>query len=181
MYELLKRYKEAGHTLTWPEEKFRRNELMTGAIPGMQIGYPDGTLAQEGNVFVIIAPGPYQLPYGAIIPQKKKCTNLVVPVCMSASHVAYSSIRMESTYMVMGEAAGLAAALAIKRKKAVQDVNRADLTARLQTYGAKLAWDGKGYRTWRYNVFSKNPTKETTRWETNPEEYAAYPISVLWK
>ena len=100
---------------------------------------------------------------------------------MSASHVAYSSIRMEATYMVMGEPAGIAAALAIKGKKAVQDIDRNELTSMLKKYGQKLEWDGKGYDLgWRSNIFG-TPHKETTRWETNPEEYQKHPVGTLRK
>lgn len=273
VYELLNRYVGAGYKVDWPNENFNRRELMTGALPGMQLNYPDGnwatrgkvwqayidhvktltdfsgkevrlvsginddtdgwpflyirggrrmvgeyvmtqqdiqlqtdpptpiglgyykidiypnrlvvladgTLAHEGDVFVLASPGPYQIPYGAIIPKKSECENLLVPLCMSASHVAYSSIRMEATYMVMGESAGIAAALAIEQAKAVQDINRKELTDMLKRYGQILKWDGMGYDIgWRSNIFG-NPHKEIYRWETNPEEYKKYPVEVLWK
>lgn len=187
LYELFKRYVEAGYKLTWPHENYNRNELMTGALPGGHLNYPDGdwparskvwremidhnmtttdvtgkevrllsginedtngwpflyirggrrmvgeyvmtqhdlqlqadpptpigmgyyqvdvypnrlvvlddgTLAHEGNLWKNVSPGPYQIPYGAIIPKKEDCQNLLVPLCMSASHIAYSSIRMK--------------------------------------------------------------------------------------
>jgi hypothetical protein len=271
VYELLKRYTDAGYNISWPEENFNRNQLMTGSIPGMQLKYPDGdwatrseiwqryidyvktlndfsgteirlvsgindktngwpylyvrcgrrmigeyvmtqkdiqlqtkpptpigmgyykidiypnrmvvledgTLALEGNVFVLASPGPYQIPYGAIIPKSKECKNLLVPICMSASHVAYSSLRMEATYMIIGESAGIAAALAIKEGNAVQDIDREELTAMLIKYGQILEWDGLGYNFgWRSNIFG-NGHKEVTRWETNPEEYSKYPVEIL--
>ncbi len=273
VYELLRRYVKAGYKLSWPNENFNRNELMTGALPGMQTDYPDGdwgirariwkgfidhvrtltdfsgkefrllsginedtdgwpflyirggrrmtgeyivtqkdiqlqsdppnpvgmgyykidiypnrlvvlddkTLAHEGEVFVLASPGPYQIPYGALIPVKRECRNIIVPLCMSASHVAYSSIRMEATYMVLGESAGIAASVAIKDNKAVQDIDRNKLTAMLIKYGQKLEWDGKGYDFgWRSNIFG-TPRKETTRWDTNPEEYKVHPVESLRK
>ncbi len=148
--------------------------------PNRLVVLDDGTLAHEGNVWAHVSPGPYQIPYGAIIPRKEDCKNLLVPLCMSATHIAYSSIRMEATYMVMGESAGIAAALAIKKNKAVQDINRNDLTSRLKKYGQKLEWDGKGYRMWRSNIFGE-PRPEVTRWETNPEEYVVHTVESLWK
>jgi hypothetical protein len=146
----------------------------------------DGILAREGTRFTLISPGPYQIPYGAIIPKKEECRNLLVSICMSASHVANGSIRMESTYMVMGEATGVAAALALKTNKAVQDINRDKLTSMLKKYGQKLEWDGKGYRLFRFNVLNPRSTdynnvSTAPRWKTNPEEYSTYPIEVLWK
>ena len=57
-----------------------------------------------------VSPGPYRIPYRALIPKKGECDNLLISVCMSASHVAMSSIRMESPYVVMGDALGRALA-----------------------------------------------------------------------
>lgn len=148
--------------------------------PNRLVVLDDGTLAHEGNIWAHVSPGPYQIPYGAIIPKKQDCKNLLVPLCMSATHIAYSSIRMEATYMVMGESAGIAAAQAIKEKKVVQEINRDKLISQLKKYGQKLEWDGKGYRMWRYNFLSK-PLEEVTRWQTNPEEYKKYPVNTLWK
>jgi hypothetical protein len=148
--------------------------------PNRLVVLENGILAHEGNVWAHVSPGPYQIPYGAIIPKKKECQNLLVPLCMSATHIAYSSIRMEATYMVMGESAGIAAALALKEGKAVQDIDRNELTSMLKKYGQKLEWDGKGYRVWRYNIFGK-PVEEKARWDTNPEEYRKHPVVTLWK
>jgi hypothetical protein len=274
VYELLKRYKEAGYETSWPNENFSRGQLMTGTLPGLNTEYPDGdwktrsriwqayidqiktltdfsgkevrllsdnneetngwpsylyirsarrmvgeyvmtqkdlqlqtevptpiglgyymvdiypnrmgvlpngTLVTEGNVWEMVCPGPYQIPYGALIPKKKECTNLIVPLCMSASHIAYSSIRMESTYMVMGEAAGVAAALAISSKKAVQDIDRNELTTQLLKNKQLLKWDGKGYRVWRYNFLDNTPRNFTPRWTTHPEEYSKHSVESLWK
>src|SRR5699024_2574063 len=127
--------------------------------------------------------GPYQIPYGAIIPKENEITNILVPLCMSASHVAYSSIRMEATYMVMGEAAGIAASLAIKNNKAVQNIDRTELTSMLKAYGQEVEWNGTGFYTkglWRSNIYGTG-SEETGRWETHPEEYEKYPIDELWK
>jgi hypothetical protein len=273
VYELLRRYHEAGYKTTWPNENFARGELMTGTIPGLNTEYPDGNWAKraqiwqayidhvrtltdisgkevrllsdnnedtngwpsmlyvrsarrmvgeyvmtqkdlqlqtdpptpiglgyymvdiypnrmavqdgvlvtEGNIWEMVCPGPYQIPYGAIIPRKTESTNLLVPLCMSASHIAYASIRMEATYMVMGESAGIAAALALKSGKAVQDIDRKELTAQLEKHGQMLKWDGKGYRVWRYNFLDSKPRNYPYRWEAHPEEYKVHPVSTLWK
>lgn len=274
VYELLKRYVDAGYKLSWPNENMARDELMTGAVPGYQLNYPDGdwatrsriwqayidhiktltdfthkefrllsdnnddtngwpsylyirggrrmvgeyvmtqpdlqlqtdvptpigmgyymvdiypnriavtndgTLVTEGNVWEYVSPGPYQIPFGSIIPRKDEINNLLVSVCVSASHVAYASIRMEATYMVMGESAGIAAALALDSKSAIQDVNRKELTRRLKKYGQILKWNGKGYRTWRYNFLDNQPRSYIPRWQTHPEEYRKHPVKSLWK
>jgi hypothetical protein len=143
----------------------------------------EGTLVHEGDLFVLASPGPYQIPYGAIIPKRDEVKNLLVPVMMSASHVAYSSIRMEATYMVMGEAAGVAAALAMQSDSSVQDLDREELTRRLRDYGQILEWDGKQRRygtPYSSNVFT--PRRElTTRWQTHPQEYADHPVEILYQ
>jgi hypothetical protein len=82
----------------------------------------NGMVKNEGNV-EIGGFGPYPISYRSIIPKATECTNLLVPVCLSASHIAYGSIRMEPVFMVLGQSAAIAATLAIKEKKAVQDVD----------------------------------------------------------
>ena len=76
----------------------------------------------EGDVEIKI-PGPYPISYRAIVPKRGECTNLIVPVCLSASHIAYGSVRMEPVFMTLGEVSARAAVLAIQRKSPVQDVN----------------------------------------------------------
>ena len=75
---------------------------------------------------------PYQLPYRAILPKRAECDNLLVPVCLSASHVALSSVRVEPTWMVLGQSAGIAAALAAKKDVAVQDLPVPELQQHLR-------------------------------------------------
>ncbi len=76
--------------------------------------------------------GPYPISYRALVPKTTECTNLIVPVCLSATHIAYGSIRMEPVFMVLGQTAGVAAAQAIDEGRAVQriDVSRLQRTLR---------------------------------------------------
>jgi hypothetical protein len=81
---------------------------------------------------------PYTIPYRSLLPRRDECENLLVPVCVSASHVAFSSFRMEPQYMIAGESAGVAAARAAADRRAVHDVSIDDLRARLRGRGQIL-------------------------------------------
>jgi hypothetical protein len=93
-----------------------------------------GFVENEGDVQVSVKP--YQIAYRSLTPKRSEVTNLLVPVCLSASHVAYSSMRMEPQYMLLGHAAGVAASLALKRSVAVQEVPIAELQKQLLAEGA---------------------------------------------
>ncbi len=82
----------------------------------------NGQVKNEGNV-EIGGFGPYPIAYGAIVPKASDCTNLFVPVCLSATHIAYGSIRMEPVFMVLGQSSATAAAMAIDANTTVQKVN----------------------------------------------------------
>lgn len=82
----------------------------------------NGMVKNEGNVEVGGFP-PFPISYRSIIPKREEVSNLLVPVCLSASHIAYGSIRMEPVFMVLGQSAAFAACLAIDSKSAIQDVN----------------------------------------------------------
>lgn len=91
----------------------------------------------EGN-FYKRCPRPYPISYRSIVPEKEECTNLLVPVCLSASHVAYGSIRMEPVFMILGQSAGVAASVAIDNGVPVQDVEYCNLKKELVAAGQRL-------------------------------------------
>lgn len=100
----------------------------------------NGHVHRDG-VFWIVPKKPYGLSWRAIVPKRSEVTNLVVPVCVSASHAAYGSLRMEPVYMALGHAAGAAAVFAIRAGGDVQDVAYDTLRERLLAEGAKLSGD----------------------------------------
>ncbi len=87
---------------------------------------PEGYVQNEGDIGVS-PPGPYSISYGSLVPKKEDCQNLLVPVCISSSHIAFGSVRMEPVFMIMGQSAAAAAVLAIDQNIAVQDVPYEDL------------------------------------------------------
>ena len=91
---------------------------------------PEGYVQNEGDIGVSTN-GPYQIAYGSIVPRKGQADNLIVPVCVSSSHIAFGSIRMEPVFMILGQSAATAAALALDGKMAVQDVPYSKLRERL--------------------------------------------------
>jgi hypothetical protein len=101
---------------------------------------PDGFVVNEGDFQVPVKP--YAIPYRSLIPKAKECVNLLVPVCMSASHVAYGTIRMEPVYMILGQASGVAAAQAIDEKTNVQQISIEKLQAKLKGQKAVLSPEG---------------------------------------
>ncbi|MBC8128481.1 MAG: FAD-dependent oxidoreductase, partial [Gloeobacteraceae cyanobacterium ES-bin-144] len=101
-----------------------------------RIARGDHEVINEGTIYPAYPPGikhgpVYQVPYRAITPLQSECENLLVPVAISATHVAYSSIRVEPAWMVIGHSAGIAAALAAKTQLPVQQVDYATLKARM--------------------------------------------------
>src|SRR3954454_17960923 len=93
----------------------------------------------EGNIGVI-TPQPYGIAYSSLTPQESQASNLLVSSAISASRVGYGSIRMEPQYMMMGQAAGAAAALALNGATTVQQVNYSGLRDQLLADGARLTW-----------------------------------------
>ena len=99
----------------------------------------------EGKMFIGGGKGPtnvpYPIPYRAITPKSKDCTNLLVPVCFSATHLGYASARMEPVFMICGESAGIAACQAIAEETSVQEIDASRLHTALLAAGQKLSWD----------------------------------------
>ncbi len=98
---------------------------------------PEGYVQNEGDIGVS-PPAPYSISYGSIVPKKEECTNLLVPVCVSSSHIAFGSIRMEPVFMILGQSAAVAANMAIDNKIAVQDIPYDELKEKLLDKGQVL-------------------------------------------
>ena len=90
----------------------------------------EGHARNEGDI-QINPGGPYPISYGALVPKASECTNLLVPVCVSSSHIAYGSIRMEPVFMILGQSAATAASFAIEGDINVQNVDYSKLRSRL--------------------------------------------------
>lgn len=101
----------------------------------------NGFARNEGDVQVGGFP-PYPIDYRSITPKADECTNLLTPVCLSASHIAFGSIRMEPVFMVLGQSAATAAMFAIAANSTVQDIDYAQLRERLLKDGQVLEWTG---------------------------------------
>lgn len=97
----------------------------------------DGLVQNEGDIGVH-PENPYSISYGTIVPKKQECENLLVPVCVSSSHTAFGSIRMEPVFMILGQSAATAAAMAIDEKTTVQDVDYGKLNQKLKSDGQVL-------------------------------------------
>ena len=98
---------------------------------------PDGYVQNEGDIGAKV-PEPYEISYGALVPKREECENLLVPVCASSSHIAFGSIRMEPVFMILGQSAATAAVQAIDNKVAVQEVDYEALKQRLLADGQRL-------------------------------------------
>jgi predicted dehydrogenase len=98
---------------------------------------PDGRVENEGDVQVH-GFKPYPISYRSIVPKEEQCSNLLVPVCLSSSHIAYGSIRMEPVFMILGQSSATAAAIAIEKDIPVQAVSYNELETRLISDGEVL-------------------------------------------
>jgi hypothetical protein len=101
-----------------------------------RVAQADGTVTNEGCVEVPVEP--YEIPYRVMVPQRSEVQNLLVPVSLSATHTAYSSVRMEPQYMILGQAAGVAASLAVKGNTALQDISIEAMQENLHRHNAVL-------------------------------------------
>ena len=106
---------------------------------------PEGFVTSEGGMFVHV-PAPFGISYRAIVPKRGECENLLVPVCCSATHAAYGSVRMEPVFMVLGQSAATAASEAIDRGVALQEVPYEALRERLLAEGQIIDWAGEQQR-----------------------------------
>jgi hypothetical protein len=102
----------------------------------------DKFVLNEGDFQV--GTSPYAIPYRSLVPKAQECGNLLVPICVSASHVAYGTIRMEPVYMILGQGSGVAAALAVDKNCTVQEVPVKALQDRLSAQKAVLSPVGLG-------------------------------------
>ena len=132
-----------------------------------------GHARNEGDVQVGGFP-PYPIAYRALVPRESECANLLVPVCLSASHIAYGSIRMEPVFMVLGQSAATAACQAIDRATPVQRIDVSTLQARLKADGQVLEWTGPTRGTSRVDpktlpglVLDDAAAKLTGNWATS--------------
>lgn len=101
---------------------------------------PDGYVQNEGDIGVS-PPRPYQIEYGSLVPVKEEIQNLLVPVAVSASHIAFGSIRMEPVFMILGQSAATAAVFAMNGNQAVQDVDYEQLRKQLIEDGQILEYE----------------------------------------
>jgi hypothetical protein len=98
---------------------------------------PEGFVQNEGDLGVT-PESPYQIDLGSILPKREQCSNLIVPVCVSCSHIAFGSIRMEPVFMILGQDAGTLAAMAVDSKKTIYDIPYDDIKIRLLASGQIL-------------------------------------------
>jgi hypothetical protein len=98
---------------------------------------PEGHVQNEGDIGVSTK-GPYEIAYGSLVPKRGQADNLLVPVCVGSSHIAFGSIRMEPVFMILGQSAATAAVMAIDAGLSVQDVPYAELRERLLKDGQIL-------------------------------------------
>lgn len=120
-------------------------------------------------------PNPFPISYRAIIPKAAECTNLLVPVCLSASHIAYGSIRMEPVFMVLGQSAAVAATMAINTNKPIQQIDAVKLQNELKT-------NPLANKTQAEILVDNDDTKSVKldgEWQTEPKGAGRYGKSYL--
>lgn len=99
----------------------------------------DGRVVNEGDVEIAVSPFP--ISYRSIRPKAEECSNLLVPVAVSSSHIAFGSIRMEPVFMIIGQSAAVAAMIAIQNDTTVQNIDYKVLSEELEKVGQILKWD----------------------------------------
>ncbi|NMC38523.1 MAG: FAD-dependent oxidoreductase, partial [Bacteroidales bacterium] len=98
---------------------------------------PEGYVQNEGDIGVK-APRPYQIDLGSLLPKREDCSNLIVPVCVSCTHIAFGSIRMEPVFMILGQSAGTIAAMALEKRKTIHDLSYEEVRRQLEADGQIL-------------------------------------------
>ena len=99
----------------------------------------EGRVENEGDVQVPPMK-PYPISYRAIVPKRGECENVLVPVCLSASHIAYGSIRMEPVFMILGQSAATVASLAVKSGRSIHDLTYEEVRKQLLADGQILEY-----------------------------------------
>ena len=117
-----------------------------------RVALKDGGVINEGTIFPVRVPGTpvgyaYHVPYRSVLPKPGQCTNLLVPVALSCTHVGISSLRIEGAWMAIGQGAGIAAALSAKRGVDVQELQYPLLRERLVSQGQVLELPGAPKKT----------------------------------
>lgn len=130
------------------DEPFKDDAIAISSFPidshdCQRIALKDGGVINEGTIYPVRIEGTskgyaYHVPYRSILPFADQCDNLLVPVALASTHVAISSLRIEGAWMVIGQGAGIAAALAAKENTSVQSVDYAKLRERLLAQGQAL-------------------------------------------
>lgn len=100
---------------------------------------PEGFVQNEGDIGVA-AKQPYRIDLGSIMPKKEECKNLLVPVCVSCSHIAFGSIRMEPVFMILGQSAGTVASMAIEKRESIYELTYDEIKAKLEADGQILKY-----------------------------------------
>jgi hypothetical protein len=100
---------------------------------------PEGFVQNEGDIGVA-ASLPYKISLGAIMPKFEDCKNLLVTVCVSSSHIAFGSIRMEPVFMILGQSAGTVASMAAEKRKNIHDLIYEDIKTKLESDGQILKY-----------------------------------------
>lgn len=130
------------------EQREKEDPIVISSFPidshdCQRVALKDGTVINEGTIFPVRQENPkegypYHVPYRSILPEPSECTNLLVPVALSCTHVGISSIRVEPTWMILGQSAGIAAALAANQSLSVQNLPYPSLRERLLAQGQVL-------------------------------------------